>query len=164
MRTAISTLNKCAIYISALVLFCLLLLVIADVLLRNIFFTFIPGVFELTQIFSSVIVFMAIAFTQYNKEHVAAQLFSKTLKHHGKIIFSLISSLLFLVISGVTFWFIFQFAIAQFSRADSTLILNIHLGIISIIGALGMFLFCLSVIGDLMFIIKDKEVLQFDPS
>jgi len=160
MRNAIKALNKCAIYISALILCCLLLLITADVFFSNLFYVFIPGVFELTQLLTSMIVFLAIAYAYNNKKHVVSDVLCKVFPHSSKrIILSVSSSLLSLVTIGVVCRFILRLALGQISQGGSTMILNIPLWIASMIGALGMLLFALSVIGDLVLNIQNKEVL-----
>ena len=163
MRNVIKAINKCANYISAFVLACLMLLIVADIFLRNVFFFFIPGVFELTQILLSVIVFMAVAYAHDNKEHVVIDVVYDLLPRGGKWILSLLSSVVFLALNVVVGWYVLQFAIAQIGRGDHTSTLGVPLWPMSMLGALGMFLFCLSVIGDIIYIIKDKGVLTLDP-
>jgi len=164
MRAAIKKINKSANYIGATVLALMMFLIVADIVLRNVLMFFIPGVFELTQLFLSVIVFMGVAYAQDNCEHVYIDILYENIPRAAKWVFSLISSLLFLGINIVMFRFVLAFAIAQISRGDHTSTLQVPFWPISMLAAAGMLLFCLSVIGDLIFIIKDRGVLSLDPS
>jgi len=162
MRNAIKSLNKSAIYISAFVLGFIMLLIVADVFLKNVFFLFIPGVFELTRVFLTIIVFMSIAYVHDNRANLVTDVIYNIVPRTGKWILSIISSLIFLKITCLMTWFILRFAITQISSGDHTSTLHIPLWLISILATIGMLLFSISVICDLVFILKNKEVLTFD--
>ncbi|MCL2226189.1 MAG: TRAP transporter small permease [Oscillospiraceae bacterium] len=164
MRNTIKTINKFANLISAFLLAGLTLLIVANIFLRNVFFIFVPGVFELTQIFLSIIAFFAVAYAHDNKAHCVVEALYKVLPRAGKWFFSLVSSLFFLATACVVGGSVFHLAITQISNTDHTMALRIPLWPFSMLGALGILLFCLSLIGDLVYIIKDREVLTNDPS
>lgn|GEM_PF-947871 len=162
VRDTIRALNKCAVYFSAVLLGIMLLLIVLEIFLRNVFFVFIPGVFELTQVFLSVCFFMAVAYANDKREHVVTEVLYKRLPKSAKWILSLISSLLFLIITGVLGWFVLQFALGQFGTGEHTMRLSIALWPFAIFGTIGLLLLCLSVVTDLVCIIKDREVLSVD--
>ena len=162
MRNAIKALGKCAVYISAIVLGWLVLLIVLDVFLRNTFLVFIPGVFELTQVFLSVIVFLAIAYANDNKKHVVVDFLYNAMPRAGKLTFLIISSIFVLFIAAASGWFMLQFSLMQMSMVVHTPMLRVLLWPFSMVAALGMLLFCLSAIGQLVYTIKDREVLSLD--
>jgi TRAP-type C4-dicarboxylate transport system permease small subunit len=162
MKNTIKALNKYAMYFSACLAGAIMLLIVLDVFLRNSFMVFIPGVFELTQILLSLVVFMALAYANDNKEHIIFDAIYKRLPQGGKWVFSFIGSLIMLAAIIVIGSFILQLAITQAGQGYHTPILRIVLWPFTILGAFGMLLFCLSVIGDLILIIKDREVLSID--
>jgi len=135
-----------------------------DIFLRNVFFVFLPGVFELMQLGLSLVVFLSVAHAQDNYEHVYIDVLYEALPRPGKRFFSFLSSILYLAVNGLLTYYVYSFAIAQISRGNHSATLEIPLWPISMIAAFGMFLYCLSVIGDLIYIIKDREVLTLDPS
>jgi len=162
MKNTIPALSKYAMYVSACLVGAVMFLIVLDVFLRNSFMVFIPGVFELTQILLSLIVFMALAYTNDKKQHIVVGALYKILPRAGKWIFSLIASLFTLIIIVIIGWFILQLAITQAGNGDHTPILRIVLWPFTILSVVGMLLFALSVVGDLIFILKDREVLPID--
>jgi len=164
MRKIIKKINKIAVHVSAFVLILMMFMVVADILLRNVFTLFIPGVFGLTQLFLSVIVFMSVAYAQDHYEHVYIDILYEAFPRTGKWVFSLISSILFLGINIVLTYYVLQFAIAQIDRGEYVSTLRFPLWPVSMIGAFGMFLFCLSVIGDIVYVVKDRGVLTLESS
>ena len=162
MRNVIKRVSKSANYISGFVLAILMFLIVADIILRNTLFIFIPGVFELTQILLTMIVFFAVAYAHDNGEHVVIDVIYENMPRLGKWIFSLLSSMLYLGINAVLTWYVMQFGVAQIARGDYTSTLQVPLWPISMLGAVGMLLYCCSVIGDLIYIIKDRGVLTID--
>jgi len=133
---------------------------VIDLFLRNVFLVFIPGVFDFTQILLSLIIFMALAYAHEKKQVVfdaIYNIFPQTLKW----VFSLISSIFVLAIGIIIGRSLVQFAIVNLDQAQ-TLTLRIPLAPITLLGAVGILLFCFSVVGDLIFIIKDRGVLRYD--
>ena len=159
MKDTIKSLNKCAMYFSALLVGMIMLLIVLDVFLRNSFMVFIPGVFELTQILLSLVVFTALAYTNDKREHVVFAAIYKRLSDGGKRFFSLVSSIIMLAVVVVIGAFIFMIAFYQVGQGDHTPILRIVLWPFTLLGVFGMFMFFLSVIGDIVLTIKDREVL-----
>jgi len=137
---------------------------VTDIFLRNIFMIFLPGVFELTQFLLCMIVFCAAAYAQDNGAHVCIDVIYGVLPRVGKWVISLVSSIFFLAINIVMTYFVFQLALAQIERGDFTSSLEIPWWTVSMLASVGMFLFTLSVVCDLIFIIKDKGVLTIDAS
>ena len=159
MRNAIKVVNKYAMYFSACLVGAIMFLIVLDVFLRNSFMVFIPGVFELTQILLSLLVFMSLAYTNDNKKHIAFDAIYKVLPRTGKWVFSLIRTLIMLIVIAFIAWFMRQLAIDQ---ADRTPILHIMIWPATILGSAGMLMFFLSAVGDLILVIKDREVLSVD--
>ena len=162
MKNTIRALNKCAMNFSACLVGAIMLLIVLDVFLRNSFMVFIPGVFELTQILLSLIVFMALAHVNDNKDHIVFGGLYGRLSKGGKRFFSFVGSVIMLAIIVVIGFFIWQLAITQAGQGTHTPILRMVLWPFTALGSFGMFLFCLSVVGDLILVIKDKEVLSID--
>ena len=159
MRDAIKTANKCAVTLSAIVLGCLTLVLVLDIFLRNVFLVFIPGVFDFTQFFLPIAVFFALANVNDKKEYMVASALYKVFPNAGKWVLSLIGSLLVFVIGLIVTLVILLFAISSIDGGFYTLSLRVPLWISAMIVSAGMFLFCLSALSDVIFIIKDKGVL-----
>jgi len=120
MRIAIKKINYYSQFIAAFTLALLLFMTVVDVLLRNAFFIYLRGTYELTQILMSVIVFMAVGYSHDHKEHVVIDILYEHLPRAQKWVLSLISSLIFLAINATMTWVVFQFALRQLAQGDHT--------------------------------------------
>ena len=162
MRIAIKKINYYSQFIAAFTLGILLFMTVVDVFLRNAFFIYMRGTYEITQMLMSIIVFMAVGYSHDKKEHVVIDIVYEHLSHVKKWVLSLVSSLFFLAITSTMTWVVFQFALRQMDKGDHTSSLQIPMWPMAMLGAFGMFMFSLSVIGDMIFIIKDRGVLTLD--
>lgn len=164
MRKIVRIINKIANYFGAFILGCMMFMIVADIFLRNAFSFVIPGTFELTQVFLCMVVFFSAAYAQDRKDHVVIEFVYDLMPRAGKWVVSLISSLIFLGICIVMTKYIYDFAVYQISRGNFTSTLEIPLFYFSFVATFGMALLCLAVFCDLIFIIKDREVLSIDAS
>jgi TRAP-type C4-dicarboxylate transport system permease small subunit len=158
MRTVVRKLNRCAIYVSAALLGIITVLIVLEIFLRNVFQVFIPGVFELTQLFLSAIVFLAIAYANDNPDHLDVSTFFERIPKIIRWLLSLIRSIIYLAIVAIAGWFILRLAISQIDTLESTMVLQIVLWPLTITGAVGMLLLLLSVIADMIGVLMDVEV------
>ena len=159
MKNPSKALSKCAMRLSACLVGAIMLLIVLDVFLRNSFMLFIPGVFELTQILLSLVAFMSLAYVNENREHIVFEGLYKRLPHGGKWFCSLVGSFIMLVAMVIIGFFIWQLALTQSVQGDHTPILRIVLWPFTVLGSFGILLFCLSILGDFISIIKNREVL-----
>ena len=159
MRKVIRKVTHIYQYIGVFLVAVILFLTVLDIILRNLFTSFVPGVFETVYVSLSLTVFASVAFTQDEKLHVVIDFIYERLPRLGKWILSLISSLLFLGIVSVTTWQIYRFALRQMAANETTSWFRIPLWTTSVFAAIGMFLLAFSIIADLIYIIKDKGVL-----
>jgi len=143
-------------YFAAIALALLLFLTVLDVFLSHAFLVFIPGVFEVSALLLSLMVFFGIACAHASYGRYYVGILYKALPRAGKRAVSIICSFLYLGIALVMTGCIVFFAIAQIRRGDHTMALQIPLGIVSTLGAVGMAMYCLSVAGSLVSAIKDR--------
>ena len=159
MRTVLRKINKAGAYIAAFFLCILLFLTAADVISRNVFNYIILGGFELTQMLLSMIIFMGAAYTQDCHEHVCIEIMYNAFPRAGKWFVSLLSTLIVLAMGFVATYYMYIFASTQIGRGEITMTLGLPLWPISVVATVGMAFFTLTVIVDLIFVIKDKGVL-----
>ena len=162
MRKIVRTINKRACYFGGIVVCVLMVLTVIDVIMRNFFLSPVPGMFELTQIMLCVIVFTGMAYAHDNHDTVVIDLLYDALPRVGKVVFSLISTIILITLNALLTWYVFRLVVQQFERGAFTSTLEIPWWIISAIAGCGMALFTLSAICNLIFIIKDKGVLSID--
>jgi TRAP-type C4-dicarboxylate transport system permease small subunit len=143
-------------YIAVFTLAALFFLAVLDIYLRHVFLVFIPGAFELTSLLLSLVVFFAVACAHAGAKHVSVDILYKILPRSGKWVLSLVRSIIYLAITLLIACFIIYFAITQFSQSDVTWALRVPLWIFSVLGAVGMLAYCLSIVGDLISIVRDR--------
>jgi len=109
------------------VLFALMLLTVADVILRHRFTINqpIPGVFELTELTMVVVVFFGLAFTASKKGHIAVDLVVAKLPHRWQGVIDSFTSLLSLGVFALIIWQSAIFAYEAVTYHEVTDILDI---------------------------------------
>ena len=145
--------SKCFAVVTLALLF---LLTVLDALLSQAFLLFIPGVFEISALLLSLLVFFGVASAHASYGQYYAGILYRALPRAGKRAVSLICSFLYLGIVLIMTGCILYFAITQMSSADHTMALRVPLWIISMFGAIGMAIYVMSIAGGLISIIKDR--------
>jgi TRAP-type C4-dicarboxylate transport system permease small subunit len=136
-----------------------MILTVVDIILRNVSDYFVPGAFELVYITVCIIVFASVAYANDKKGHVVIDFVYEKFSRKGKWVVSIFSSLVLLGISAVVTWQIYLFLLRQQAANDISSWFQIPMWTLAALGTIAMFLHCLSVIADLIWIIKDKGVL-----
>lgn len=154
VRKVIKKINSYSQYVSGAALVILMVLTVIDVVIRWVSTTRLPGVFELTPILLTFIVFFSVAYANDHKEHVVIDVLYDALPKMGKRIFSFISTIIYLAIVVLMTWVVFDYGIKLIPRNAVSSTLHIPLWPVIILGGIGMITYCLSVIGDLIFVVK----------
>ena len=163
MRAVIKKINATAQYISCIALMFLMFMTVIDVFWRQLLGKSLSGVFELTPLCLTLIVFFAVAYANDHKEHVVIDVLYDALPRMGKKIFSYISTLICLAIVGLMCWQVLQYAIVLMGNGAATSSLKIPMWPVAMLATIGIFTYILSLIGDLILLIKGG-VLSNDPS
>lgn len=162
MRQTIKKINYFLNLFSSILLAVLMLMTVADVLVRKILGMFFAGTYELTLLLITVIVFLGFAYANDHKEHVVIDFLYELLPRVGKKVFSIIATILNLSVVSVMCFVVARQAVRLYESGAHTSSLKIPQWPFAIIGAIGLFGFILSIIGDLILIFKEGEVLACD--
>jgi TRAP-type transport system small permease protein len=149
-------------YISAVVLFLMMVWIFVDVVLRTAFNSPITGTLEITgEYLMPIIVYFAISYTQKHKGHVNVDLleqkFPKILKKFTRLFSNLCALFIYLVLGINNFQQALE-SIATDTRSSS--LLKYPLGPALIIISLGILLFSFRLFVDSINIIRDKNETQ----
>ena len=163
MQKAVKSINAKVQYVSGVALIVLMLMTVIDVFWRQLLGKSLSGVFELTPICLTLIVFFAVAYAHDNKEHVIIDVLYEALPRIGKKVFSYIATIINLVIVGLMVWFVLQYGIVLMSNGAATSTLKIPMWPFALCAAFGILCYFFSLICDIIFLIKGG-VLGNDPS
>ena len=155
--------NSFTQYISGVALMVLMFMTVIDVFVRKVLGRPLSGVYELTPICLTIIVFFAVAYAHDHREHVVIDVLYEALPRVGKKVFSYISIILTLAIVCLMCYVVFDYAIQIKGRGATTSILHIPMWPVAILASLGMLGYVLALIGDLIYLIKGG-VLSNEPS
>lgn len=153
-RKVIKKINSCAQYISGAALMILMGLTVVDVIYRQLLNRSLSGTFELTTILLTFIVFFALAYANDHKEHVVIDVVYNAVPRLGKKILSYFSTLINLGIVCLMCWYVFDYGVSLIAKNATTSTLHIPIWPIVFLGGIGMIFYVLSVVGDLIFVIK----------
>lgn len=146
-------------YISAAILFLMMVWIFVDVVLRTAFNSPITGTLEITgEYLMPIIVYFAISYTQKYKGHVNVDLLEQKFPKNFKIITRIFSNLCALFIYLLLGINNFQQALESFATdSRSSSLLNYPLGPALIIISIGILLFTLRLLVDSINIFSDKK-------
>ena len=163
MQKAFKKINATVQYISGASIVILMLMTVVDVFWRQLLGKPLSGVFELTPILLTLIVFFAVAYANDHKEHVVIDILYDALPKIGRKIFSYICTIINMAIVAVMFWQVVNYGLQLISRNAATSSLHIPMWPFSILAAVGILCYFLSLLNDLIFLIKGG-VLSNDPN
>ena len=161
MRETIKKINYYLQYISVVTMVGLMLMTVADVIMRSFMNRPISGSYELTNLVLTFIVFFGVGYAQHFKEHVVIDVVYERLPHKGRRFISILSSLIYLAITLLICWVVFDYGRTLVSTNASTAILKIPLWPVAMIAAIGLIGYILAIISDLL-LIKEGGVLSND--
>ena len=164
MRSIIKKINYFLNYFSSFFLAVLMLMTVADVIMRKIFSVPLIGSYELTLLLITIVVYLGFAHSNDFKEHVVIDVLYEVLPRAGKFVFSIISSLLNLALSGVMCYAVYNYIFRLYKSGGVTASLKIPLWPFAVVATVGLLGLILSFIGDFILIIWERKVLSNDPS
>ena len=159
MRKVMKKINFYCTHVSAVTLAALMLLTVTDVFLRFAFNKPVPGAFEMTEILIPVMVLFAAAYAHNFGDHVVIDIIYVKLPKVARWIISLVSTLIYLAIVVLICWRIYIHSGNLRIIGAETSQLHIPHWPVLLIGSIGMLMFVVTLIADLIFIIKDRGVL-----
>ena len=102
----------------------MVLLTFADVFLRYMFGSSIPGTTELTELLMVIVVFSSIAITQWQKSHVTMDILTSRLREPSRVLLEVVTGLWSVIIVLFCAWTTFQYGM---KTSSVTLVLRIPL-------------------------------------
>lgn len=149
-------------YISATVLFLMMVWIFVDVILRTAFNSPITGTLEITgEYLMPIIVYFAISYTQKHKGHVNVDLLEQKFPKNFKIITRIFSNLCALFIYLLLGINNFQQALESFATdTRSSSLLKYPLGPALVIISIGILLFTVRILVDSINLMRDKNESQ----
>ncbi|MBY0221395.1 TRAP transporter small permease subunit [Sporosarcina aquimarina] len=147
LERIIESINKLAFYIACFLVFCLMFLTFSDVTGRYLIRP-VTGTYELTGIFLSLIVFLSLGYTQIKKGHISIGILVEKFPPRIQAIIDVVTYIvvLFTLILMTQQTFIY----AQRSINNVTGELGIPVYLFIIIGGIGILLFALAILIDLI--------------
>ena len=128
----------------------LMLLITADVLLRAVFNQPILGTNELSEFMMIIVVYLAMAYTQHKKSHVAVDLVIMTFPQRIREVIDSLTYLLSLGICSLMAWQSFVDVDRLFDINRISDILNIPVAPFQLVMAIGFVIFCLVLLLDFL--------------
>jgi len=139
-QKAIFSASRIASYIAMVLLVLLVLLTVADVILRRFFDAPIAGTFELTTLTLGTIVFFSLAYCAVHGSHVAVDIFVLRLSKRTQSIVGTFIDILSVVIMSLISWRLFLYAIRAKDMGETTAIWEISIYPFVFAAALGSLL------------------------
>lgn len=119
--------EKAASFISAAgmgIFMLMVLLTFADVFLRYLFNSSIPGTTEITELFMVIVVFSSITVTQWQKSHVTMDILTSRLKEPSRVLLEVVTGLWSIIIALFCAWTTYRYGM---KTSSVTLVLRIPL-------------------------------------
>ena len=162
MRKIVKKVNFYLAHLSGVALFLLMLLTVADVVLRFTLNRPIPGAFEITEVVIPLMVLFAAAHAHDNGDHVVIDIIYERLPYIPKWIISFISTLIYLAIVVLIGWRLYVHSgnLRLFGAGTSQL--QIPHWPILLLGTVAMVGYVVSLILQLFYLIWDRRVLGSD--
>jgi TRAP-type transport system small permease protein len=161
LRETIKKINYYLQYISVVTMVGLMFLTVTDVFMRSFMNRPISGSYELTNLVLTFIVFFGIGYAQHFKEHVVIDVLYERLPLKGRRLISLLSSVIYLAITILICWVVYDYSRTLISTNASTAILKIPHWPVVMIASVGLIGYVLAIISDLL-LIKEGGVLSND--
>ncbi|MFC1846017.1 TRAP transporter small permease [Chloroflexota bacterium] len=127
IQKAIFSASRVASYIAMVLLVLLVLLTVADVILRRFFDVPIAGTFEVTTLILGTVVFFSLAYCAVHGSHIAVDIVVLRFSKRTRAIVGTIIDLLSVGIMGLISWRLFLHAIRAQEMGETTAIWEISL-------------------------------------
>ena len=158
-----TTISRIIGAISFIGLFIGVIFIIVDVIVRYFFNSPIPGDYDITQLWLSVIVFASMAYVQTEKAHIAVGMLLKVLPRRLAISLYGVGTLLGVFITGCCSYSCFTLALRSMARHMVSMSANIPLAPFEFFEAFCMALLCIVMLLDAIMIfmsLKDEDEMQ----
>ncbi|HHT46282.1 MAG TPA: TRAP transporter small permease [Firmicutes bacterium] len=150
MKKIVNGLNIPFLKISAILILLMMFITVADVAGRYFFNRPILGVFELTRFGLGAIVCAALGFSQINKVHIAINIFVSRLPLGWQNIIETFNYLVAFITFAIVSWQMFAYTGRLYISAQVTSVLGVSIYPFVLISALGVVLFTLVLLWDLV--------------
>lgn len=142
--------SRIASHVGAGFLVVLMVLIVADVIMRYFFNSPIPGVFELTEQATGLVVVLSLAYCALEKGHINVDLVISRFSKKGQAVFGSIAAILGIGIIFIMVWQTAGYVKVMFRSGQSTTTLLIPLFPFITVTTIGLTLFLLVLIGDFL--------------
>lgn len=149
LEKVIYQLNVVAQRIAMVVLFILMILTVVDVTGR-MFIKPLLGAFELTGFALAITIFFSLGYTQIKKGHIHVTFLVDRFGKRAQALVDIITYLVFLTLIALITWQVAEYAIRLHAGHDKTADLGIPVFIIAIISSMGILIFALAMLLDLL--------------
>ena len=156
--------NKAMAFISGAVLVGVLTMTVIDIIGRSGFSRPFPGTVELTSMFLTVIVFLAVAHSEDMGDHITIDLIYERLGKRGKLFLDLFSDLLTIAVLALLSYQLYQFALRNLSSGAETPVLDWPMWPFVFVAAFGAALYTLSTVMRLTLRLMGEPVNAVDPN
>ena len=162
LRKVSKKINYYCAHVSALVLFALLLMTVADVFLRFVFNSPIRGSFELTQMMIPLIVYLSCAHAHDSGDHVVVDVIYEVVPFVAKWVISMLGHIVYLGLMIILSWRLFDLSLDIRSTGAFSSQLELPTWPILMLGAIAIVGYVVSLLFELGTIIFKREVLGDD--
>lgn len=151
VERGLSRLNRIAVTVAAASLVVMMMLTVADTILRYVFNQPILGAFELTEFMIILLVFFGLAYTQQTKGHVSIDLVADRLPRTAQGIMGLITSLLATGFISLMVWRQIVYAERLSNMNQVSRELGLPISPFVVCAAVGTAVFCLALLVDVVY-------------
>ena len=145
-------------FISVIITFAVMLMLMTDIILRNAFKTSILGTYELTEMAMIVVVFCGFAYTQLQKGHVRVDMFVGMMPKKLQAVIDLIIMLITTALCAVMTYCAFGKAAADMARGTATSVLKVPFFPFAYFMAAGMTVFTIVLVFTVV-----NDIIKFFP-
>jgi len=149
MKKIIYGINGSMLKIAMLMTVLMMFVTVADVLGR-LFFTQIPGVFELTRLAMGIIVFTSLGWSQIHKVHIAINLFVSRIPYFWQNLLEVFNYLVAVITFSLAFLQMVKYALRLYNVDQVTAVLGIPVYPWVSLAALGVLFYVLVLFWDLI--------------
>jgi TRAP-type C4-dicarboxylate transport system permease small subunit len=143
--------------VAPVVLSVLVLVIIADVVLRYFFGRGIPGSYELTEFMFGLIVFFGLGYTQVKRRHINVDFLVSRFPKKVQLVVNFIKHLVVLLLLALICWQTILRAVTSWQRDEVSGVLHIPIGPFVFAAGAGILVFLLTILPDLFHTLKGKN-------
>jgi TRAP-type C4-dicarboxylate transport system permease small subunit len=150
LRQGVSPTSRVFNYVGGGLLVVIVLITVADVILRRLFHSPLRASMELTELFVGTVVFLALAYCAVRGAHIVVDVLIAKFPRRPQLNIVAIMQFMTTAMSAVLTWQLVLYAIALSQKGDYSIVLKWPIWVFVIIGAIGFGLLTLAFLIELM--------------